>query len=300
MLTWRYHLLSLVAVFLALGLGILVGISLSDNGVVETGQAGLVEDIQRNLDDLRSQNNSLGRERATNLRFQEDTFPFIVGGRLQGKKIAVVASNKTGDDLQRQLKSAVHGAGGQVISTTLLNSRFDVEAAAAKIKTDLKADPVFAAVDVSSVVALTGGQLAKEVAGRGGSAPKLLTILQGTLVDSMMGNYDVPADAVVLITRADDDQAPAYSELEKQLLLSLRGMGVMPVGAEMEDAPRSEIPLFLSVDVSSVDNLDSRIGQVSLVFVLGGEKGAFGVKTTADMLIPILRTPKQPAAAPAG
>ena len=34
MLTWRYHLLSLVAVFLALGLGVLVGVSVSDTGVI--------------------------------------------------------------------------------------------------------------------------------------------------------------------------------------------------------------------------------------------------------------------------
>ena len=35
MLTWRYHLMTLVAIFLALGLGMLVGISLSDSGVVK-------------------------------------------------------------------------------------------------------------------------------------------------------------------------------------------------------------------------------------------------------------------------
>jgi hypothetical protein len=40
-----------------------------------------------------------------------------------------------------------------------------------------------------------------------------------------------------------------------------------------------------------VDNIDSRIGQISAVCVLAGEKGAgaYGIKTTADLLIPILR-----------
>lgn len=297
MLTWRYHLLSLVAVFLALGLGVLMGISLSDNGVVETSQAGLVDDIQRDLDNLRSQNNALERERASNLRFQDDTFPFIASGRLQGKKIALVASSKTGDDIQRKLTSAVHGAGGQIVSTTVLNARFDPAAVTDKMKAGMKNDPAVAALDESSAVPLAGQLLAGEIGKAGGQ--KLLTLLQGTLVDSMNGSYDVPVDAVVVITRADDEQVPAYSELEKRFLLGLKELGVMPVGCEPSDAPRSEIPLFLSVDVSSVDNLESRIGQVSLVYVLGGEKGAFGVKTTADMLIPILRAPKLPAAQPA-
>lgn len=298
MLTWRYHLLSLVAVFLALGLGVLVGISLSDNGVVETGRAGLVEDIMRDVDGLRDQNDVLSRERATNLRFQDDAFPFIVGGRLQGKKVALVASGKAGDDILRQVATAIHGAGGQVISTTVMNAGFDPEAAAARMRTDLKNDPALGGVDASSMIAASGQQIAREVSGRAG-APRLLPVLQGSLVDSRSGNYEVGADAVVLLTRADDEQSPAYTELEKQMLLSLRELGVMPIGAEPADAPRSEIPLFLSVDVSSVDNIESRIGQVSLVFVLGGEKGAFGVKPTADMLIPILRTPRQSAVNPA-
>jgi hypothetical protein len=115
----------------------------------------------------------------------------------------------------------------------------------------------------------------------------------------MNGNYDVPVDAVVIVTRADNEQAPAYTDLEKRFLLSLKDLGVPAVGAEQEDAPVSEIPLFQSVDVSSVDNLDSRIGQVSVVYILSGEKGAFGVKPTADLLIPILRAPRQTGQIPA-
>lgn len=295
MLTWRYHLLSLAAVFLALGLGVLVGISLSDNGAVTTGQDRLVEDIQQDVDGLRTQNSALERDKAVNLRFQDDSFPFVVGGHLQGKRVALVVSNKAGDDVQRKISSAIHAAGAQVMSTTVLNARMDPVAVAAKLKADLKTEPQWASADEKSTPALLGTDLAREI-GRGGA--KALPLLQGIAVDSMAGNYELPVEWVVLVTRADDEQSPAYSELEKYFLLDLKELGVMPAGCEPEDAPRSEIPLFLSVDVSSVDNIDTRIGQVSLVFVLGGEKGAFGVKPTADMLIPILRNPKPIAPAP--
>ena len=287
-------MLSLVAVFLALGLGVLVGISLSDNGLVETGQNVLVNDIQKNVEDLQTQNDKLGHDRATNIRYQDDTFPFIVGGRLQGKRIAIVSSASAGDDVQRKLTSAVHAAGGQVVSTTVLNQQFDAPAVIAKVKNDLKSDPLFAAVDESSLTSAVGRGLARDISKGGG--PKLVISLQGPLVESTNGSYDLPVDAVVVVTREDNDQAAAYSDLEKRLLLNLKEFGVLAVGCETSDAPRSEIPLFQSVDISSVDNLDSRIGQVSVVYVLSGEKGAFGVKPTADLLIPILRAPKQEAA----
>ncbi|MHB8858463.1 MAG: copper transporter [Thermoleophilia bacterium] len=295
MLTWRYHLLSLVAVFLALGLGVLVGISLTDSGFVETSQNVLVNDIQKNVEDLQGQNDQLSHERSTNLRYQDDTFPFIVGGRLQGKRIAIVAAAPAGDDIVRNMTSAIHGAGGQVVSTTILNPLFDAAVVTPKVKNDMKGDPLFATVDDSSMTSAVGRGLARDI-GRGGGV-KLLTSLQGTLVDSISGGYDLPVDAVVMISREENDQVPAYSDLEKRFLLNLKEFGVLTVGTETSDAPRSEIPLFQSVDISSVDNIESRIGQVSVVYVLSGEKGAFGVKPTADLLIPILRTSKQPTPA---
>ncbi len=290
MLTWRYHLMTLVAVFLALGLGVLVGISLSDSGVVETGSANLVDDIQEDLDELNSRNDALAKEKAINLRFQDDTFPFLVGGHLQGKKVAVVSSSTVSDEVLRDLSSAVNSAGGQIISTTRLNSHFDTAATTERLSSAMAADPAFSNINGSTIATVLGQQLAADIGKAGG--PALLETLRGTLVDSTSGSYITPVNAVLVITNADNEQAPEYVELEKQLILGLRDLGVRAAGAEPSDAPISEIPIFISAGISSVDNIESRVGQVSIVRVLGGENGSFGVKTTADLLIPILRAPR--------
>lgn len=294
MYTWRYHLLTLVAVFLALGLGLLVGIGLSDSGVVETGNEGLASDIQHDLDNLSQINNELNRSASYNQRYQDDTLPYLVSGQLQGQRYAVVAAGTVGDQVLRDLGSAINSAGGQVTSTTRLNSRFDTAATLERLRVAAQGDPSFSGLDQSTLPTLLGQQLAADIGAAGGTS--LLDALQGTLVDSTNGSYATPVNAVLLINRADDQQSPQYADLEKQFLLALRGLGVRPVAAETADAPISEIPLFINADVSSVDNLDSRIGQVSVIHVLRGEQGSFGVKTTADLLIPILKAPT--AAAP--
>jgi hypothetical protein len=295
MYTWRYHLLTLVAVFLALGLGLLGGIGLSDSGVVETGNAGLVSDIQRDLDNLNQLNNDLNRLASENQRYQDDTFPYLVSGQLQGLRYAVVASGTVSDQVLRELGSAINSAGGQITSTTRLNSRFDASATTDRLRAAAQGDPAFTGLDQSTLTTLLGPQMAADIGAAGGTA--LLDALRGTLVDSTNGSYITPVNAVILINRADDQQSPQYADLEKQLLLALRGIGVRPVAAETVDAPISEIPLFINVDVSSVDNIDSRIGQVSMIHILKGEQGSFGVKTTADLLIPILKQPVQEAPA---
>jgi hypothetical protein len=261
--------------------------------VVETGRAGLVDDIQRDLDDLGNRNNQLERQQAIDSRYQDDTFPFLVGCHLQGRRVAMVVSSDISDGIIRDIDSALNSAGAQVTSTTVMDPRFDTDSVLEKIRKDLKADPAFAGVNEGSLATVLGQQLAADI-GRGGGTV-LLNTLQGTLVESARGSYDAPVNSVLLLTRADNEQNPAYSDLEKNLLLGLGNLGVMPVGAEPTDAPISAVPMFISINVSSVDNIESRIGQVSMVYVLGGEKGSFGVKKTADLLIPILREPSQGA-----
>lgn len=289
MLNWRYHFLSLAAVFLALALGIIVGIGLSDSGAIETGQTDLISDIRANLDELSTRNSQLEREQAINSTFQKDVYPFLIGGRLQGRQYALVMSSTVPEEIRDSVVSSINVAGAQVISTTVLDPRFNAGEMAEKINEAMAADPAFSKVDAATAAGWAGEALAPEIARV--AEPRLLQLLKGSFVTSFSGNYAAPVNGVILLTYADNEQAPAYAEFEKQFVTTLRKSNVRVVAGETTKAPVSEIAMFQNTETSTVDNLDSRIGQISLVFALGGEGGSFGVKQTADMLIPILREP---------
>lgn len=291
MINWRYHILSIVAVFLALGLGIIIGISLSENGTIDLGQEGLVNDIRRDIDAVRSENNALNTERSINLRYQDNTFPYLVTGQLQGKKIALVASSSVSEEDRRNIAGAIETASGQVVSTTVLNSRFDAAAVSTRAAETLQQYPQLAAITDATLAPVMGQQLALEIATA--NPPVALTALQGTLIDASSGSYSLRVDAVILLTRADNDYAPRYTDLERALILGIKNAGPVIVGGEPADAPSSEVPLFVAMGIPSVDNIGSRIGQLSVVYALAGERDTYGVKPTSDMLIPIMRVPAQ-------
>ena len=46
------------------------------------------------------------------------------------------------------------------------------------------------------------------------------------------------------------------------------------------------MPWYKSKNLSSVDDLDAPAGQAALAYALAGAHGAFGVKPTADSLLP--------------
>jgi hypothetical protein len=110
-------------------------------------------------------------------------------------------------------------------------------------------------------------------------------------VDSTNGNYELQVDGILLLTQADDSYSPHYSDFEREFILNLKNLGFVIAGGEPADAPRSEVPMFIAMGIPSADNVDSRIGQLSLVYALAGDRDTYGIKPTSDMLIPILRIP---------
>jgi Copper transport outer membrane protein, MctB len=51
------------------------------------------------------------------------------------------------------------------------------------------------------------------------------------------------------------------------------------------------VPTFDAVDIPTVDSVDLVSGRVAMVFVLLGAEGNYGIKETADQLLPDLLVP---------
>ena len=68
------------------------------------------------------------------------------------------------------------------------------------------------------------------------------------------------------------------------------------VGVETTTAEPSSVSFFAGNDLSSVDDVETPAGKVATVFALLGAEGSFGVKSSADRLLPDLLAPN--AAAP--
>ena len=62
------------------------------------------------------------------------------------------------------------------------------------------------------------------------------------------------------------------------------------VGVETSTAEPSSISFFQGNDLSSVDDVEMTAGQLALVFSMLGAEGSFGVKGSADRLLPDLLT----------
>src|ERR687884_658914 len=80
----RYHVASLAAVFLALVIGILVGVGISGRGLVDKSERKI---LNRNIQQLQD---DLDRQQQATQTFASESYPALMASRLADKKVAVV------------------------------------------------------------------------------------------------------------------------------------------------------------------------------------------------------------------
>ena len=77
-------------------------------------------------------------------------------------------------------------------------------------------------------------------------------------------------------------------QLESELVAGMTDTKVPVVGVETTDTADSSITFFDANASASVDNVDELPGKVALVYTLDCAQGNYGVKDSADSLLPDL------------
>ncbi len=110
MINFRFHLVSLIAVFLALALGVVVGSTVIDRAIVD-GLEARIDVVERNAEEVRSENDEL-RERLGELGdFVEQAAPYAIDGHLDGESVVVLAVRGIDEDAVRSVVGTLRQAG---------------------------------------------------------------------------------------------------------------------------------------------------------------------------------------------
>jgi hypothetical protein len=113
----RYHIASLVAVFLALAVGLVLGTVVTESGLLKSQIQSTVASLNTTYSDLRTQIRSLQARDADLTSFASEAGPQISRDALTGRTVLIVAdpdSAKTVTDAS----NAIRAAGGQVAVAT--------------------------------------------------------------------------------------------------------------------------------------------------------------------------------------
>jgi hypothetical protein len=280
----RYHAASLIAVFLALAVGILVGAQFGGDALTNT-RKDLEHSLVGNLQDARSRADELSGQLNRSDEFGERVYPVLTRDRLSGKRIAIVALGDLPSDITSNVEDALGPTGARLVGVGVVREPVDVNGLASDLaKTrfaDLRTNP--------DALTELGTGLGRQLV-RGGTLPE---VVRGQLFSRASGSFGA-LDAVIVVRDQPEEMGPVQrsraNQLESALMAGITGTRKAAVGVETTTSEPSSVSFFQSSDLASVDDVDLTAGQLAMVFSILGAEGSFGVKGSADRLLPDLLT----------
>ncbi|NLJ72743.1 MAG: copper transporter [Syntrophomonadaceae bacterium] len=292
MIDIKYHIASIVAVFLALGLGILIGSTI-------VGDEILVDQQKKMLDRLEEQF-TLIKDRETQLisdnnykdevinnyeNFSQILLPPLVKGRLEGEKVAIVVTNNT--DIPSGLINTLTIAGAKVVSKTVVLT--NISLANEEILTKLK-QYYNINEDIDNIEAVIRGYI-------GGSVSTVLLnaddygiieFLQENQLINFTGDYETDISKVIILGGSNSLENNYAADFDTSLIQHLDNHGLKVYGVEKSKAEHSYMSYYQKFNITTIDNIDLSPGQISLIFAIEGELGHYGTKATAQKFMPLL------------
>jgi hypothetical protein len=275
----RYHVASLAAVFLALLIGILVGVGIS--GRVDEGKNDLlreqIADLNARLEGAGERRADLVREQKATRAFIKNAYPLLIDNRLKGKRVGLVFIGSVHTGLRDDVDRVLADAGARpMLRMRALGLPIDVE----KVDAALEGHAELERYLGDSTVRELGRELGTEFVA-GGQAPAW-DVLNPLLVKEKSRGMKQPADGVVVVRTAKPQQGLTARFLSG-FYAGLADSGVPVVGVETAAENASAVAVWRRAGLSTVDNVDERAGRVALAFLLaGGRDGSYGLKESAD------------------
>jgi hypothetical protein len=305
MINFRYHIVSLMAVFIALAVGIAVGVSLGPS--VGRGLIGQADQDRKQVAELRAELNRRNALDEYRNAFEEQISEPVIRGALSGVRVAVVAMPDAPDRVVTDITAAVETAGGSVVREVRVRpDAFD----------PAKADEVTEALaNVAVHVPLTEGMSQAEKVGaalaRSIASPQMedrdqLALDTGDALSkaglvAVSGRSAAQAQLVLLVgAKATDPPATtAVLTAHVQFALELKDRAAVvlagPNSARMEGSDVLAVRTDPQGDnqLSTVDVADLPSGVITTVLagqeqLLGREGRHYGALARADAPLPAL------------
>ncbi|MCW2889957.1 MAG: hypothetical protein QOE54_2162 [Streptosporangiaceae bacterium] len=308
MIDFRYHLVSILAVFLSLAIGLVLGANALQDPVLNTlkGQTASLHTDNKNLRDqaTQMQNQIRGEE-----QYAQTLAPQVVAARLKNESVVFVQTPGGSQSVYEQLVKTVQQAGGTVTGLVTIQNKFlaadqleTLDALSTSLKptgvTDVAGSTSYDRAGAVLASALVTNQPAKAGQGDESNGAVLSSFKSAGYVTSSENLRGRATLAVVIAPsnpytgKTADGYDKALISLAGALDGADRGTVMAGPGTAAQDGGLISVlrDSGTASKVSSVDTADAASGQVVVVLALGaemtGKSGAFGVGSGVNGYLP--------------
>ena len=283
----KYYIVSIGAIFISLGIGILVGYNLNYDQELSKQQASVISDLDSKLDSLKVTNDNLEKSLADlnedydkAIAFINDNVDSLVADKLIDKNIGIISTNQD-NDYTSEIKDIITKANGNVSFDIVINNNIFNEQKIEELSTKLNLE-MKSTKDVMVYI--------EKILSENNATTKLRELEDANMIkiNALNENYQ-SYDSVVMAGgnngKSGKDQ---YENIDKVLIETLKDKDKNIVGVQQSNTKFSYVDLYSNDKVTTIDNIDEGLGKLSLVMVLQDSNiaGKFGNLEGSDSIIP--------------
>lgn len=275
----RYHVASLVAVFLALTVGLVLGTVVAERGTLDNQSTTLVEDLQKQFDAIQKDNRTLREGLERDRAFAADVVPALTADALQGRTIAVLTNSGRSSGLEAAV-TAIEEAGGTPVVFTFESAGLGLADKTPEGLTELLGEGASGTPD--ALGELAAARMAAEWLVEG-EHPVTDVLVDAGELSARGASATSTVDACVLMAAFSGEPDSAALAMAE----AFDDAGVVVVGAEATSQATGVAAEAVDRGFSATDDVDAPQGAFSLVWLLSERAvGYYGVGQGVDGVYP--------------
>ena len=283
----KYYIVTIGAIFIALGVGILVGFNLNYDQALSKQQSEVLESFNTEFDDLKNKNKNLQSE-IDNLNGDVNTLKSYVDKNVNGLTVDALTDKNTGIiltsenyDYSEELEELITNANGTVSFNIVIKDNISDEDKLARLSKDLN-KTFKSSQDVINYI------VDSLASAKGYEQIYALEDLGVVKINEIKKENYQAYDSVVLLGESSGDDIKAkFNEKEKIIIDKLKEGNKYLVAVSQSNSENTILELYSKNNVSTIDNINEGIGKVSLVNLLKNQNivGSYGTSKNAKELI---------------
>jgi len=287
-INYRYYVITIISIFLALGIGVVIGFLMDGDQLFINQQEAVISQLENKFNELSEERTTLQTSLEQYLKdnlmydeFSKIAYEEMIKERLTDSKVAIIQT--TDEFIFSSLNKTLTDSGADITSVTYIKKDF-------LQSLEDKSSPFFSQlneiVEMSeeNTYEVISAELAKSVALANNKDFMDILISNGFV--EVYGELTTEVDYVVVVGGSSENSVDRINKIDIPIIRSVKQMGVPILGVERSDIKHSYMKYYKAEQISTVDNIDTTIGQISAIMVMWGKPGNYGVKKEAEAFMP--------------
>ena len=283
----KYYIVTIGAIFLALGIGIIVGFNLNNDQELTKQQSEVLGEFETRFDslnkekeELQNQIDSLNENYNQLKSYISKNYSILVSDELSDKNTGIILTNEK-NDYSEDLEQIIKDGDGELAFNIVVNDAINDENKLKELSDEIDTEIKTSQDCIDYVVDALNTDSAKE------DLEKLQDL--GLIkVKSLSDNY-TSYDSVVLVGENEDENIKTSFEVkDKNIISKLKSEKKYLVAVQREDSKSEFIKLCSDSKISTINNIDEAVGKISLTMLIKDESkvGSFGIGEDVQDLMP--------------